>query len=311
MFSISFSKCKCHSFIAVSLRSYIIFCFCRSVSVPVSNAVKRVDNSLMKSIRSIIAMSRIHLRQSKYFSVFDPIREWIRLYLRSSYKSYKYYRPERELSKCIIQCFHVAYPNLMRRLQIQNINSFVRNFFSWLVKFINNAMNAMWTDRFDENDGLRIGSKVAALTQDDTITRSPTFNQYPHLYPQTPNSAYQNPNFYYYYYPNQPYVMRRRRDVRIEETEIRNGSQKQSYPLELLSDTNPMDDDKSMDADASIDLANSAAEEEAEQLFNVEAMIMKTLGIEDDTIKKYTPMYCAKEYTLNMLDRFTDDVLLG
>lgn len=278
----------------------------------VSNDVKRVDNSLMKSMRSIIAMSRTYSAQSKFFSMFEPMREWIRLYLRSSYKSYKYYKPERELGKCIIQCFHVAYPNLMRRLQIQNIISFVRNLYSWLVKFINNAMNAMWTDRFDENDGLRIGSKVAALTQDDTTIRSPTFNQYPYRYPQTPNSAHQNPNFYYYYYdPNQRYVMRRRRNVPIEETEIRNGSQKESYPLEPLSDASPMDDDESIDATASIDLGNTVAEEEAEKLFNVEAMIMKTLGIEDDTIKKYTPMYCAKEYTMNVLDRFTDDVLLG
>lgn len=282
--------------------------------MPLSNDVKRVDNSLIKSMRSIATMSRIYLKKSKFFSVFEPIRDWIRLYLRSTYKSYKYYRPERELGKCIIQCLHVAYPNLMRRLQIQNIISFVRNFYSWLVQFINNAMNTMWTSRFDENDGLRIGAKVAALTQADTTLRSPTFNRYP--YPYATNFDNQNPNFYYYYYPNQPYVMRRRRDISIEDNlnssmEIRNGSQTQSHLLEPLSDTSRMEDDESIDADATIDLANTAAEEEAEKLFNVEAMIMKTLGIEDDTIKKYTPMYCAKEYTMDVLDRFTDNVLLG
>lgn len=162
----------------------------------------------------------------------------------------------------------------------------------------------MWTDRFDQNDGLRIGSKVAALTQEDATPQSPTFNQFPYPYPYQPNSAYQNPNFYYYYYPNQPNsVMRRRRES--------NGSQKQSHSMEPLSDTNPMEEDESIDADASIDLSNTAAEEEAEKMFNVEAMLMKTLGIEDDTIKKFTPMYCAKEYTMDVLDRFTDDVLLG
>lgn len=278
--------------------------------MPVTNDVKRVDNSLMKSMRSIVALSRTYLKQSKFFSVFDRLREWIRLYLGSSYKSYKHHRPERELGKCYIRCFHVAYPNLMRQLQTQNIINFARDFYSWMVKFINNAMNVKWTDRFDENDGLRIGSKVAALTQENTTPRSPTFNRYPYLY--TPNSAYQNPHLYYYYYPNQRNVMRSRRDAPIANnpTEIRNESQKQFYRLQPLSDTSPMEDDKSIDADASIDLADTVAEEEAEKLFNVEALIMETLGIEDDTFKKYTPMYCAKEYTINVMDRFIDELLL-
>lgn len=170
-------------------------------------------------------------------------------------------------------------------------------------------MSVKWTDRFDENDGLRIGSKVAALTQANTTPRSPTFNRYPYSY--TPNSVYQNPNFYYYYYPNQSNVMRSRRHAPIENnpsflTEIRNESLKQSYGLQPLFDTSPMEDDESIDADASIDFADKVAEEEAEELFNVEALIMKTLGI-----KKYTPMYCAKEYTINVMDRFIDELLLG
>lgn len=226
--------------------------------------------------------------------------------------------PERELGKCIIQCFHVAYPNVMRRLQIQNIIRFVRNVYSWLVPFIDNAMNTTWTSRFDETDGLRIGAKVAALTQADTTLRSATFNQYPYPYAHAPDSAHQNSNlyYYYYYYPNQPYVMRRQWDISIEEDlnssmGIRNGSQKESHLLEPLSDTSRMEAYESIDADATIDLANTAAEDEAEKLFSVEAMIMKTLGIEYDTIKKYTPMNCAKEYTMDVLDRFTENVLLG
>lgn len=203
----------------------------------------------------------------------------------------------------------------MRQLQIQNIVSLLRNLYSWLGEFINSAMNVIWIDRFDENDGLRIGSKVAALRQEDTTPRSPTFNRYP--YPYLSNFTYQNPNVYYYYYSNEPpYVMRRRRDVLIQdsnlslETEIHNGSQKKSYPLAPLPYTSPMEENESIDADASIDLANTDAEEEAEKLFNVEAMILKTLGFEDDTIKKYTPMYCAKEYTMNALERLTDYMFL-
>lgn len=89
----------------------------------------------------------------------------------------------------------------------------------------------------------------------------------------------------------------------------RNNNDNVAYigPRQFPADTDEMPD---MDPNASIKLNNKTAEEEAEKLFDIEPIILKSLGIEPSTVKRWSPMYCAKEYTVDIIKRITKNLLL-
>lgn len=80
------------------------------------------------------------------------------------------------------------------------------------------------------------------------------------------------------------------------------------HPSEFVDNPQDFDD---MDPDAKIDLSNPNIQYEADQLFNMDSMLWKSMGVEDKTIRKYSLAYCGKEYVTDIMRRFVKNVILS
>lgn len=80
------------------------------------------------------------------------------------------------------------------------------------------------------------------------------------------------------------------------------------FPDDMNASFDELDD---IDPDANINLNNKTAEEEADSLFDIEPMILESMGIDPKNIKKYSPVYCAKEYSMDVIKRITQNLLLA
>lgn len=80
------------------------------------------------------------------------------------------------------------------------------------------------------------------------------------------------------------------------------------HPSQFVDNPQDFDD---MDPDAKIDLSNPNIQYEADQLFNMDSMLWRSIGVEDKTIRKYSLAYCGKEYVTDIMRRFVKNVILS
>lgn len=289
-------------------------------------------NGFIRGLITVTEISRDLAKQSRLFESVEAVLEWMRTTLKAAYKSYKYYKPEVEMGKCLTRYAHVTYPNIMRRLQFQNIAKSARNGYTMFINLLSTILNGNGFASFDETDGLRIGSKVADMTNDliESPAESPLESPLelppnPYINPYEAYTPYYN-NYYQPIYvesygsnsirrrrydtgatvpmPNRGKKLNYRYKRQLEHNATYAGPR--HYPQEIVEN-----EINNIDPDANIELTNKTAEEEADELFNFEPKILASLGLDSKGIKKYSLLYCTREYTMAILRRFTDTVLLA
>lgn len=304
-------------------------------------------NSAGDFLRIVGSTTKALVKQIRFFSILEPVFEWISTQIRSLYKEYKFYGPEVEFGKCFIKVMHVNYPDLMRRLHIRHIIKSARGLYEMITTNINNFFSGTGFHSFDAFDSERIHEKIVQMTSDEIpdskedvlrVLQQNRQNLVRNANP--PNVLSSSPSvlpflhrplpIYYYQIPSNYNKKRTRRmakpdfDPYLEEDAVashmlkpilkdsQRGKQDDMNTTILMEyqNENLLDDSDYIDPDANIKLATKSAEEEAEELFNLEPVIMEGLGYDGKTIKKYTMLYCAKEYMKDVLRRFTDNVLL-
>lgn len=262
-------------------------------------------NTSRSSTEKLYQKDSNNLRQSSLLPVlpdFPPFFNAIRNYFKTIYRSYLLLNPEVNFGQCIAKYLYIEYPLVMRIFQRQNITIFLRRLYVVAGKFINNIINRYifdWSDT--EFDRQRIGLKVALITNDNRLPSEnlPQSNIYQNYY-----RNYATP--YQQIVPTIGYTHARSRFVR----QVVNPKSNQTKYVE---DMKPTENTKphELDPDATIDLRNRDIEREAENLFNIDVMFWRSLGIQENSFKRYSLAYCTKEYLTESFRRFMKNVILS
>lgn len=195
--------------------------------------------------------------------------------------------PEVKMGQCIVKYFYTQYPNVVKFFQIQNLTKFIRRLYYIVTKYADDIMNG---NLFSESDRRRVESKVASMTREKERKQ-------------------------FYYIPSsqfQPHLLQSKRYYSIRKRSVRQArvtkSKVDKSSLQPFVDNVP---DYDVEFDASIDLRDKTLEKEAEQLFNIDSMFWKSLGIDGNSLKKYSLSFCAKDYITDVFKRFIKNVIMS
>lgn len=244
---------------------------------------------------------RIDLKQQ---NALQSIFETTKSYIKSAYKTYLFLNPEVKMAQCLVKVFYVRYPGLMRFLRTQNLSKLVRRLYFILTKYMNNILNGNVFSWYEsEAVKTRVGSKIAAITtyeyvppQRKTLQPTTLYNLSPH-YIATLSKTHALRR-----------SVRQATNTHLPKNSNRIQPQMRSTPKQI---SHEIKENKDMDSEARIDLTNQSLQIEADQLFNIDSMFWKSLGIEENSIKRYSMAYCAKEYATDAVKRFVRNVLLS
>lgn len=178
-------------------------------------------------------------------------------------------------------------------------------------------------------DSARVGSKVAAITTEDVLSEQKAVQplNFYEIYPSSQLvSNYPDYLRSFEMVPMSKGNARQRfgRQIKSDSREHINFKQKRQSNMQPMNSgpkqvTNQMPkqvpnqvyDYDDMDSEARIDLSNKSLEREADELFNIDSMFWKILGVEENSIKKYSLAFCGKEYATDAFKRFIRNVLLS
>lgn len=278
------------------------------------NKQQWTEKDQLKSIESTEVIANTFQKQ---FPNVRPMFDTAKSYFKSAYRTYLFLHPEVKLAECLVKVAYTRYPTIMRMFRIQNLSKLSRQLYFILTKYMKSFLNGNMFSWEDTGvDKARIGSKIAAMT---------TENRFSQQRPQQALNVYQiHPVYRYPYYPSlieMPALSKKRSIQRYKRQETatymqsnvqkpnKNQHNTAMYTLPTQS-TNEIGD-YNMDSEARIDLSNRVIQREAEQLFDIDAMFWKSLGIEENSINRYSVAHCAKEYVSEAFKRFIKDVILS
>lgn len=251
---------------------------------------------------------------------FEPVRS----YIKSAYRTYLLLNPEIRMGQCLYKYLYMNFP-IMRFFRMSNLRFVAKRAYVMITKFFNNLLSGnIFAPPETQNDIDRVGFKVASITKEKPKPKTPqknTINSGLYSLPQTSqnyyylpsNVAYQpmiTPNLVYRRVKRQTAQLPSNQQYTSEKQRInaKQLEQKKEHPTQFTDNVQDFED---MDADAKIDLSNPSLLYEADQLFNLDSMFWKSMGIEDNSIKKYSLAYCGREYTSDILRRFVKNVILS
>lgn len=252
---------------------------------------------------------------------FEPIRS----YIKTAYRTYLLLNPEIKMGQCLYKYLYMNFP-IMRFFRMSNLQFIARRAYVMMTKFFNNLLSGnIFAPPEPQTDIDRVGFKVASITKERPKPKTPqlnTINSGLYSLPQSrknyyylpSNVAYQpmtvTPNLVYQRVKRQTAQLPSNQQYTPEEQSVKSqqAQPKKEHPTEF---TDNVQDFENMDADAKIDLSNPSLLYEADQLFNLDSMFWKSMGVEDNSIKKYSLAYCGREYTSDILKRFVKNVILS
>lgn len=236
-------------------------------------------------------------------SNLQPFFETIRNYIKTGYRTYLLLNPEVKMGQCVVKYFYTQYPNVLKFFRVQNLTKFIRRLYSVVTKYANDIMSG---NLFSDTDRKRVESKVASITHEKENQQF-YYVPYYQFQPDQSNNNYQS-----YLLRSKRYYNLRKRFVRqAPNYEFRQSVKKSKVDQSFLPPLIDNVPDYDVDSDATIDLSDRTLEREADQLFNVDSMFWKSLGIEENSLKKYSLSYCAKDYVTDVFKRFIKNVILS
>lgn len=261
-------------------------------------------------------------RQLLTVPTLPPFLETIRSYFKTAYKTYLLLNAEVKFGQCLVKYLYIRFPNTVRFFQLQNLTKYARRVYIAMGKMISNFFkNGNIFDWYDDSefDRKRIALKVATLTSE-------------RVFPDTTSAQSVNPfeafrvsrsdltNYTNLRRSSTPREKKRLiRRVGRQTGNFNPRSEKLSGNSMQVKKSNVMpsnqkqmtSDHADIDSEARIDLSNKVLEREAENLFNIDLMFWKSLGIEENSFAKYSLAYCTKEYVTDSFKRFMKNVIFS
>lgn len=244
-----------------------------------------------------------------------PFFEKIRSYFKMAYKTYLLMNAEVKFGQCIVKYLYTEYPSVMRFFRMENFSNFARRLYIVVGKFMNNIINTnifSWPET--EFDRKRIGMKVA-MTATEQRSPRPNVNLYEtYSFPELVLHYNNNLNSFGTNVPRGQVEYRARFVRQAQISDSNNvpptGSNK-GKTIEKTKSKEMIQSYADIDSEARIDLTNRDLEREAENLFNIDSMFWRSLGIEENSFKRYSLAYCTKEYVTESFKRFMKNVILS
>lgn len=246
----------------------------------------------------------------------QTILDSMKFYVKTAYKTFFLLNPEVKLGKCLVKSVYIQYPEMFRFLRAENLARLGRRAYIVVTKFINNFINGNVLNQLRiQAEGQRVANKIAMITADKVQRREPNYYA-PRLVSNVVPSNTYNPTVQLaQYYPFVYGTMRSnvnqrfKRQAENSKSEKQNSENNQQSIKSSTTSKQTYIDNENMDSEARIDLTNQMLEREAEELFNIDSMFWKNLGIEQNSIKKYSLAYCGKEYASDVFSRFIRNLL--
>lgn len=308
----------------------------RNVTIEVNNTKPHLKE--LHNDEEIDSINRL-----KFFIPMPSEFETYRLFIRRVYKSYLYYNPEIKMFNCMVKYARTQYPDFLRYLRVEDLKRTGRSLHMVFVKLLDNLMNGGGIGFYDtEIDRYRVawkiaqmaagenlppetdehynGQQVIQLNTDELYTKPITDYSIPNTARTFQESHIQrgfvqkNQNNVTNLLQDEPMI-----DNEMKESERTIRRTKRQYVFNdgyMYSEpyiANPFDsrEDMAMDPDARIDLTRKPVIEESNRAFTIESMVLRSLGIDPNSVKKWSPTYCTKEYVKDLITRFTKTILLA
>lgn len=284
------------------------------------------EKNQVKEIENVVGIARNLYRQMN----LPPLFETVKSYAKYAYKTYMLLNPEVKAGQCLVKLVYTRYPGFMRLFRMQNLSRLVRRLYFVLTKYMNNILNGDVFSWYDSAaDSARVGSKVAAMTAEDVLSKRKAVQplNFYEIYPSSQLfSNYQDYLRSFEMGPMSKANTRPRfaRQIKSNQREPKNFKQKRQNNMQPMNSgpkqatnqipkqvPNQINDYDDMDSEARIDLSNKSLEREADELFNIDSMFWKILGVGENSIKKYSLAFCGKEYATDAFKRFIRNVLLS
>lgn len=230
----------------------------------------------------------------------QPLLNSLRLLAKRALESYNWYYPELQFGKCLVKYAKIEYPELLRNLRVDNVAKAGQALFMALMEFTMNMLN---TNQFVEvaQQG-RIGVKGEQMTRSHPNVYIPKI---------TINDRVDDGN-----------------ESTLEWVNKNRGSLKQALPnCHRYANTNdrimyaeprqltgnafsvtpteaPRPKKKMTSGNATSDLSENDE-------FDLELIILEGLGINPASIKRWSPTYCIKDYTIDVIKRMAQSIVLA
>lgn len=237
-----------------------------------------------------------------------PFFERVRSFFKMAYKTYLLMNAEVKFGQCIVKYFYTQYPSVMKFFRMQNFSNFARRVYILTGKIMQNIVNAAnifsWPET--EFDRQRIGMKVAMTASGKRVPmerlQPPLIYNYSKIV--LDYSDYLNSHGGNTRYARQTNPPSSSNIIILPESDRGKG-------IEQIKPKENIQSYADIDSEARIDLTNRDLEREAENLFNIDSMFWRSLGIEENSFKRYSLAYCTKEYVTESFKRFMKNVILS
>lgn len=240
--------------------------------------------------------------QPRFFSVLSSLFQVFRYLFRHIYEGVHHYRPEIRLGRCMVKIARKQYPELRQRLSYDNMWKFAVRMFEDVSTYASDVLTENQSEEWLRRE--RIATKVMQLTEEEPLSRQSDdpLPLHPHMLmigasarpaanrrmdgrPLRRRVAYMAPRHF-------------RRQRRAADA---------SSPIMRIAAKPIVADEAANEEDEFSDLNEKSWEE----LLDFDSVIYDSLGIDRQMAKEWTPINCAKEYTVQFVKRFIIDFLSG
>lgn len=291
---------------------------CHSEIVVYRNVRSQVNDSQkrLKEIENFID------NRVKLFVPLQPSLESMRVIARSLYKSYLFYYPEIKLFQCMYTYTRTEYPDVIRHLRVEDFQYIGRSVYENFMLLADNLVKSGGVPRggramsgTTKNGRLQKRSANQLNLSDFYSTRlriitEPILNNYIEAHSKQGAA--------------EVITKTPLNDVSLDHSADRKEIPDQVATTKQLDEKvatpsptpgkfpfvqNPFEnDDGFVDPDATIDLTKRETKHKLSS-FNLEKFVLRSIGVDPDYIKEWTPVYCGKEYVKDFMRRFAHTFL--
>lgn len=216
--------------------------------------------------------------QPRFLSVFGSLFNAFRFFFHFAYEGVHHYRPEIRLGRCMFSFARKQYPELRQRFSLDNIQKFV-----WRM--------------FDD-----VTTYTSAVISDSQMTETSNRNRIANKVQELLSSSFTGDDDSQLIENQQEFAINRRMDNNMinNNRPLRRVAYRVPRHWRRRRDTNDMDDE-----------FHDLNEKSWEELLDFESVIYESLGIDKKMAKEWTPINCAKEYSVQFVKRFVIEFLKG
>lgn len=241
-------------------------------------------------------------KRAKLFSPLQPPLETMRLMARSMYRFYSLYNPEFALFGCLFQYARIEYPEVVSSLRIDEMRQTSNTAYEYFVQLTENFLKTGLSG--DLSNGRKLAPSKTAQTFLKRMPRKMTKRSTGQL-----NLSEMYSKRYRLRIKTEPKVAndtntslgKASKATQYDANQIRTDNKSVRQP-----DTKPAAEKQT---EKPVDSKGDSSKRKIEK-FSLEKFVLRSIGIDPDGIKQWTPTYCGKEYVKNFMRRFFNRIVL-